>query len=119
MAVGTVILPRLVGLSQAARLLFSGEIVGAQEALRIGLVDEVVPDDRLQERALEVARAMAGGAPASVKAHKQQLYASLRADPHEIYRENLDEFARRQGSEDFKEGVKSFLEKRAPVWTGR
>jgi enoyl-CoA hydratase/carnithine racemase len=119
MAAGPIILPRLVGMSQAARLLYSGEIVNATEALRIGLVDEVVPDGELITRAVALARHLGGGAPYSVAVHKRQLYEGLRRDPHEIYRDNNVEFANCRGMEDFREGVRSFLEKREPAWTGR
>jgi enoyl-CoA hydratase/carnithine racemase len=119
MGVGPVMLPPLVGLAQAARLLYSGEIVGAQEALRIGLVDEVVPDDGLRARAIDLARHLGSGAPNSVAVMKRQLLASLRDDPHDIYFKNLDEFEKSMASDDFKEGVRSFMEKRAPRWTGR
>lgn len=118
MAAGPIILPRLIGLSQAARLLYSGEIVNAAEALRIGLVDEVVPDASLMERAVARARHLAGGAPNSVAVHKRQLYESLRMDPHDIYRQNNREFARARAMDDFREGVRSFLEKREPDWSG-
>ncbi len=118
MAAGPIILPRLVGMSQAARLLYSGEIVNAQEALRIGLVDEVVPDGELLTRAVALARHLSGGAPYSVAVHKRQIYESLRKDPHEIYRTNNREFANCRSRDDFREGVRSFLEKREPDWTG-
>jgi enoyl-CoA hydratase/carnithine racemase len=118
MAAGPIILPRLIGLSQTARLLYSGEIVNAAEALRIGLVDEVVPDDELIPRAVAVARHLSGGAPYSVAVHKRQIYEGLRKDPHEIYRQNNREFANCRALDDFREGVRSFLEKREPAWTG-
>ena len=119
MGVGPVLLPRLVGIPNAARLLFSGEIVDAQEALRIGLVQEVVPDSDLLARAVAVARNLGSGAPNSIAVHKRQIYESLRRDPHDIYFANIDEFDRTKNSEDFREGINSFLEKRPPVWTGR
>jgi enoyl-CoA hydratase/carnithine racemase len=117
MGVGPVILPRLVGLSQAARLLYSGEIVGASEAERIGLVDEVVPDAELRERAFALARELSAGAPTSIAVHKRQLYETLFRHPHEIYFQNLDEFAISTKSPEFQEGVRAFAEKRAPNWS--
>lgn len=118
MAAGPIILPRLIGMSQTARLLYSGEIINAAEALRIGLADEVVPTEQLLPRSIEVARHLAGGAPYSVAVHKRQLYQSLRVDPHEIYQQNNREFANCRARDDFREGVRSFLEKREPAWTG-
>jgi 2-(1,2-epoxy-1,2-dihydrophenyl)acetyl-CoA isomerase len=81
MAAGPIILPRLIGLSQSARLLYSGEIVNAAEALRIGLVDEVVPDAELMGRAVSLARHLAGCAASAWPVHKRQLYEGLRRDP--------------------------------------
>ncbi len=119
MGAGPIILPKLVGLSQAARLLYSGEIVNAQEALRIGLVDEVVPDDQLLTRAVELARHLAGGAPNAIAVHKRQLHELFRRDPHEVYFESLDEFEKAMKSEDFKEGARAFMEKRPPAWAAK
>lgn len=118
MAAGPIILPRLIGMSQTARLLYSGEIINAAEALRIGLVDEVVPDGELLPRAVALARHLAGGAPFSVATHKRQIFEGLRKDPHDIYRQNNRDFATARSLSDFHEGVRSFLEKREPAWTG-
>ena len=118
MAAGQTILPRIVGMAQAARLLYSGEIINAAEGYRIGLFDEVVPDAQLRPRAIALAKHLAGGAPYSVAVHKRELYQSLRRDPLDIYKENNQEFANCRGLDDFREGVRSFLEKREPEWTG-
>ena len=118
MAAGQIILPRLVGHSQAARLLYSGEIINAAEGLRIGVFDEVVPDTELRSRAIALARHLSGGAPYSVAVHKRELNATLRRDPLEIYKENNVEFRNCRDLDDFREGVRSFLEKREPEWTG-
>jgi 2-(1,2-epoxy-1,2-dihydrophenyl)acetyl-CoA isomerase len=116
MGVGPVLLPRLVGASQAARLLFSGEIIDANEALRIGLVDEVVPNAGLLSRAIELARHLASGAPQSIAIHKRQLSDTMLKGPHDIYFENLADFKQTTASEAFKEGVRAFAEKRVPNW---
>ena len=116
--VGPVMLPKIVGWSQAARLLYSGEIVNAQEALRIGLVDEVVADDELRDRAVELARHLGSGAPLAIATHKRQLWETLTRPAVEIVYDNFLEFARSMETNDFKEGAKSFFEKRKPVWTG-
>lgn len=115
-AAGPVLLPRLVGTSQTARLLYSGEVVGAEEMLRIGLVDEVVPDDHLRDRAVEVARHLAQGAPSAIRMIKQQIYRSIYVDPHSLFLENIPAFNASMQSEEFKEGVAAFLEKRPPRW---
>jgi enoyl-CoA hydratase/carnithine racemase len=113
------LLPRIVGFSQTARLLFSGEVIDAQEMLRIGLVDEVVADDQLRERAVAVARHLASGAPAAVAHMKRQMYETLHKHPLTMYIENSRAFKDSMETEDFKEGVAAFLEKRPPRWTGR
>jgi len=116
MGVGPVILPRLVGLSQAAKLLYSGRLIDAREALRIGLVDEVVPDADLRARAIALAHELSEGAPSSIAVHKRQLYGSLLESPHAIYFQNLDDFKVSTSSIEFQEGVLAFSEKRSPNW---
>ena len=116
---GTYLLPRIVGLSKACELVFSGEIIDAQEMLRIGLVNNVVPNDELMPAAMEMAKKLKRGAPLAVQMSKQLMYMGLERtmEAHqqiERYCFNLS-----CQTEDFKEGVKAFLEKREPQWMGR
>lgn len=115
---GSTILPRLVGLSKALELLLLGEPVDAKEALRIGLVAKVVPAEDLLSASRAIAEKIARG-PRSLglikRAVNRAILPELEAQlEHESY---LQEIAGR--SSDFDEGVRAFLEKRSPVFTGK
>jgi enoyl-CoA hydratase len=116
---GTQRLPRLVGQPAALRLLLTGEMITAAEALRIGLVDEVLPAANLSARGHELARTIASMAPLAVagcleaveRGRDLELEAALDVEAHI--------FGRLCGTKDKAEGTQAFLEKRAPVWTGK
>ncbi len=112
-------LVRLVGLAKACELVFTAKIVTAQEALQIGLVNQVVPHDQLMPATVEMARTIASLPPISMKFAKQNLVngfdGSLAA---QIAAENAANRICRD-TEDYAEGVNSFLEKRKPVFKGR
>lgn len=112
----TWLLPRLVGPARAAELLMTGRQIDAVEAARIGLVNEVVPADRLLERAREVAQELAAAGPVAVRQVKQ----SLRAD--DGLEAALDAEAAAQAvsyaTKDLAEGVAAARERRAPNFTG-
>jgi enoyl-CoA hydratase/carnithine racemase len=112
-------LPHLVGLAETSRLLYSSEIIDAREALRIGLVSEVVPDSELRARAIEVARKLGSGAPLATRLLKRQVLGSLYRNPHDVYVDNLKDWKATMATEDSKEGARAFFEKRPPVWSGR
>jgi enoyl-CoA hydratase len=116
---GTQRLPRLVGQSMALKLLLTGAMIGAEEALRIGLVDEVVPARRLMERAEEVARMIVGMAPLAIAGCMEAVRwgSELRLDAATDVEAEI--FGRLCGTADKAEGTKAFLEKRLPVWEGR
>lgn len=116
---GTYLLPRIVGLSKACELVFSGKIIDAEEMLRIGLVNEVVPPDRLMPAAMAMANELKKGAPLAVQMCKQLMYMGLDRSVHEHVQATRHCFSVANQTEDYKEGVRSFLEKREPRWVGR
>jgi enoyl-CoA hydratase len=116
---GTQRLPRLIGATRAKEMLFSGEFVEAREAYRIGLVTKVVPTERLMQEAREWALKLAERPPLSIKYIKRAVQVGLQLD----LQSGLDYEAQCSSilyaSEDRKEGLKAFAEKRKPVFKGR
>ena len=115
---GTQRMPRLVGLGQAMKLILSGEMIGADEALRIGLVDDVVPADKLRETTQELAGKIAGKSPLTLRVAKEALRASQRMAIEEGILYERDLFCLCFSTEDKEEGVAAFLEKRQAEWKG-
>lgn len=116
---GTQRLPRLVGLGNAYRLLYTGELVDAKEALRIGLVDEVVPAAQLRDHVMQLAGVMATRSPVALQLIKEAVRASVRTPLDEGLRQETTLFGVAFASEDKAEGVKAFMEKRQPEFKGR
>jgi len=112
-------LPRLVGLGNALRLTLTGDRIDATEAMRIGLVDEVVPHARLEQRAFEIAEKIGTRSALAVRLAKQAVRASARLPLDQGLRYEQGLFALAMGSEDKEEGVRAFLAKRDPVWKDR
>jgi 2-(1,2-epoxy-1,2-dihydrophenyl)acetyl-CoA isomerase len=109
------ILAQIVGLQHAADLMLSGRYLDAEEALRIGLVLEVVEPERLLPRALELASEYAEAGPETLLATKRLLYANcVESDLRTVTRREAEELARRYGSAEQREAVAAFREKRAP-----
>jgi methylglutaconyl-CoA hydratase len=118
-AIVSAFLIRQIGEKQARNLLLTGRIFDAGEALQLGLVSEVVAPERLLPRSRELAAALLENSPASLRATKRLLTCFARAELDEQLRIAVEENARIRSTEDFREGVSSFLEKRKPHWSER
>jgi 2-(1,2-epoxy-1,2-dihydrophenyl)acetyl-CoA isomerase len=116
---GLFLLPRLVGMGRAMEMCLQGRPVLADEALRIGLVSEVVPPDQLAGRGAALAAELAAGAPLAYAAAKQGLQRGLESSIEAEWQVNLANQALLLGSEDYREGLAAAVEKRAPVFAGR
>ena len=118
-AIVSTFLLRQVGEKQARDLLLTGRLFGADEALRMGLISEVVAPEQLMARARELAAVLMANSPGSLRATKQLLTDQGRAELDAQIEAAVRENAAIRTSADFREGILSFLEKRKPVWTGK
>lgn len=112
-------LPLIVGLSKAYELLYTGEVVDAQEALRIGLVSKVVPHEELMPAAMGLAKRIAALPPLAVQMSKEAVRRGLAGDIQALGEYHNHALAVLFDTEDHKEGARAFLEKRQPVFKGR
>lgn len=115
---GIYLLPRLVGIGKACELIWTGDMIDAKEAERIGLVNKVVPHEELESSARELAEKIAKSAPLAIQKSKKALYNGLNSD-FETSMKYIQPLMREiLQSKDHREGTQAFLEKREPVFRG-
>jgi enoyl-CoA hydratase/carnithine racemase len=115
---GTFFLPRLVTPNKACELFFLGDAIDAEEALRVGIVNQVVAPEELESASMELAERLRLAPPLALAAAKQAVYASDTATLEEMLRYETEAQLRCFESDDGHEGVHAFLEKRDPHFTG-
>jgi enoyl-CoA hydratase/carnithine racemase len=116
---GSWLIPRLAGSARACELIFTGSMISAQEADRMGLVNRVVPHDQLLASVLELAGKMAKNPPGVLRLAKESIYRSLSSDLETAFARENEVQAECFNSEDFLEGLTAFIEKRKPEFRGR
>lgn len=115
---GAAILPRLVGRTAAMKMVLLGEPISAEEAQALGLVSEVAEADQVAARALEMASAIAGRAPLAMRQAKAVIRQAFELPQTAHLAAERQAFSLLLSTEDKREGVQAFLERRAPVWRG-
>jgi enoyl-CoA hydratase len=116
---GTQRLPRLVGMGRAMRMILTGELIDAEQAERIGLVDEVVDDEALADRTRELAQGIARHSPLALRLIKQAVRAAAEMPLAAGLALERELFVTAFSSDDRREGIEAFLEKRTPEFRGR
>ena len=116
---GTQVLPRIVGEKMAKELLFTGRTIGAEEALRLGLVNRVVAHEQLREATEDFIRDLLRNSPLMLQLTKLAVNRAMETTLSSGLRSECDLFALCFGTQDQKEGAKAFLEKRKPNYEGK
>jgi enoyl-CoA hydratase/carnithine racemase len=116
---GCYFLPRIVGIAKACELIWTGRMMDAEEALRIGYVSRVVPHDELEAATKELATQLAKGPSVAIRLAKHLIYRCLDLDLVRALEDHQTAMLIAQSTEDAKEGPLAFIEKREPVFKGR
>lgn len=116
---GTQNLPRAAGERRAKEIILTGRPFSAQEALEWGIVNQVCAPDQLMPKVLDTARAIAGNAPLSVRQAKKSIHYGLQMEIKTAFRFEIEAYNHLVDTEDRREGIRAFNEKRKPVFKGR
>lgn len=116
---GTQRLPRIVGRAKALEMILTGRVLGAEEALKIGLLSQVVEPEALMPAAEALAREILEGAPIALQFVKEAVSRGMEMTPKDGIKLEIDLSSLIRTTEDCLEGPRAFVEKRKPVWKGR
>jgi len=116
---GTFFLPELVGPAKAAELFYTGDMIDAAEALRLGIVNRVVPLAQLESEVRALAQKIANGPAIAIRAVKRALFASTEEELRRMLEQEVEQQMKCFPSEDCGEGIRAFFEKRAPKFQGK
>ena len=116
---GTYFLPQLVGPAKAAEMFYTGEMIDAQTALRLGIVNHIFPAAQLEAAARTLAEKIAAGPPVSIRAIKQAVFGAQKKELAHALEMEVRQQIQCYLSEDCKEGIRAFMEKRHPKFQGK
>jgi len=116
---GTWMMPRVIGVPKTLEFIFTGDACGAEEAYRIGLLNRLIPAEELEEETAKLAQKIAAGSPIAFRLSKLMVYKGLNMDLDTALAFAMACVGIATGSEDYKEAIKSFAEKKMPVFKDR
>ena len=116
---GTYFLPQLAGPAKAAELFYTGDMIDAKAALRLGIVNQVVPGEQLESEVKALGQKIVQGPPLAIQAVKKALFGREKKKLAEALEREVQEQVRCYLSEDCKEGIQAFFEKRSPQFRGK
>jgi 2-(1,2-epoxy-1,2-dihydrophenyl)acetyl-CoA isomerase len=116
---GAFLLPRLIGLTKALEMLWTGDFISAEEAERIGLISKAVEDDKLMEAIYALAERLANGPTVAINLTKRAVYQALRSDLMSSLEAMTGAMGVAASTDDHMEASKAFVEKRQPAFKGR
>ena len=112
-------LPRVIGRALALEMIMTGEPVAAARALELGMINAMVASDQVLDEALKLAERICANAPIAVRESRKVALRAFEEDDETLWKQSGAAFGVVAGTEDFAEGPKAFVEKRAPAWKGR